>query len=101
MIAPAFLEGTFLYMAKIDPFTYVSWVVTVVVSVVLHELGHGVAALRQGDDTPRTSGHMTLNPLVHMGGLSLFLLFVIGIAWGMMPVNPSRFRSRHWPRWST
>lgn len=85
----------FLSQATEDPVYYVSWVVTVLVSVVLHELGHGFAALSQGDDTPRTSGHMTLSPLVHMGPLSLVLLFVIGLAWGQMPVNPARFRSRH------
>ena len=95
MTSLALLEGMFISLAKTNPVYYVSWVFTVVVSIVLHELGHGVAALRQGDDTPRTSGHMTLSPLVHMGPLSLVLLFVIGIAWGQMPVNPSRFRSRH------
>jgi Zn-dependent protease len=91
----AFLENAFFTMASEQPVYYVSWVVTVIVSVVLHELGHGFAALSQGDETPRLSGHMTLSPLVHMGPVSLVLLFVVGIAWGQMPVNPSRFRSRH------
>jgi Zn-dependent protease len=35
---------------------------------------------------------MTMNPLVHMGPWSLLVFAVIGIAWGMMPVDPSRFR---------
>jgi Zn-dependent protease len=91
----AFLEGTFLSYAQSQPVYFVSWIVTVVVSVVLHELGHGIAAIRQGDDTPIVTGHMTLNPLVHMGGFSLIVLFLAGFAWGMMPVNPRRFRSRH------
>ncbi len=85
----------FIQEASRDPVYFTSWVTTIVVSVVLHELGHGYAALRQGDDTPRTSGHMTLNPLVHMGGFSLVMLAVAGIAWGQMPVNPARFRDRH------
>ena len=74
---------------------FVSVVLTVVISIVLHELAHGWAALWQGDDTPRTSGHMTPDPLVHMGGMSLLALVLVGIAWGMMPVNPNRFRSRY------
>ncbi|HBS28904.1 MAG TPA: hypothetical protein DEB06_05525, partial [Phycisphaerales bacterium] len=41
------------------------------------------------------TGHMTWNPLVHMGGLSLLMFAVVGIAWGQMPVNPGRFRSRY------
>ncbi len=69
-----------------------SWIVWVIGSIVLHELGHGVAALWEGDTTPRDSGHMTLNPLVHMGWVSLIVFLIFGIAWGMMPVSPSRFR---------
>jgi Zn-dependent protease len=38
---------------------------------------------------------MTFNPLVHMGGMSLILLLVAGIAWGQMPVNRSRLRGRY------
>jgi Zn-dependent protease len=64
----------------------------IIVSITLHELGHGVAALWQGDGTPREMGHMTLNPLVHMGPWSLLMLLLVGFAWGLMPVNPSRFR---------
>ena len=78
-----------------DPLFYVMVVVAVMVSIVLHELAHGLAALWQGDDTPRRTGHMTFNPLVHMGGMSIAALFIVGIAWGQMPVTPARFRSRY------
>lgn len=66
----------------------------VICSITLHELSHGWAAIRQGDDTPILSGHMTWNPLVHMGTMSLMMFALLGYAWGAMPVNPSRFRSR-------
>jgi hypothetical protein len=69
--------------------------VWVIGSIVLHELAHGWAAIRLGDTTPRDLGHMTWNPLVHMGGFSLVVFAVIGIAWGMMPVDPSRLRGRY------
>ncbi len=78
-----------------DPVYYLTVVSTVTVSIVLHELGHGVAAIAQGDDTPLATGHMTWNPLVHMGAMGLGLLLIVGVAFGAMPVNPSRFRSRH------
>ncbi len=78
-----------------DPAYYVTVVVCVTLSIVLHELAHGAAAIWQGDETPRETGHMTWNPLVHMGPMGLGLLFIAGIAFGVMPVNPSRFRSRH------
>ena len=85
----------FLEQATKDPVYFVSVVATVVVSIVLHELGHAYAAIWQGDETPRLAGRLTLNPLAHMGVMSVIVLMVIGIAWGSTPVNPSRFRSRH------
>ncbi|TVQ31079.1 MAG: site-2 protease family protein [Phycisphaeraceae bacterium] len=78
-----------------NPALLVSWAVWVIGSIVLHELAHGWAAIRCGDRTPIELGHMTWNPVVHMGGMSLIIFFVIGIAWGAMPVNPSRFKGRH------
>ncbi len=72
-----------------------SWVIWVIGSIVLHELGHGIAAIKQGDSTPIDTGHMTWNPLVHMGAVSLACFALFGFTWGMMPVDPSRFRGRH------
>jgi Zn-dependent protease len=76
-------------------FALISWVFWVIFSITLHELGHGVAAIRAGDDTPVRTGHMTLNPVVHMGWTSLIVFAVVGIAWGAMPVSPWKFRGRH------
>jgi len=78
-----------------DPARLLAWAVWVIVSIVLHELAHGWAALWEGDRTPVETGHMTWNPLVHMGGVSLLMFALIGIAWGAMPVNPRRFRHRN------
>ncbi|MEM1185555.1 MAG: site-2 protease family protein [Planctomycetota bacterium] len=72
-----------------------AWVVVVIGSITLHELAHGWAAVRLGDDTPIVTGHMTWNPLVHLGMFSLIVFALIGIAWGAMPINPSRIRGRH------
>jgi len=76
-------------------FVLLAWAFWVIFSICLHELGHGYAAIRLGDDTPIRQGRMTLNPLVHMGPTSLIVFAVVGIAWGMMPVNPHRLRGRH------
>jgi Zn-dependent protease len=78
-----------------SPVLLVSWVVWVIGSIVLHELAHGWAAIWCGDRTPIETGHMTWNPLVHMGQMSLIMFAAVGIAWGQMPVDPSRFRGRY------
>jgi Zn-dependent protease len=76
----------------------VAWIFWVIFSITLHELAHGWAALWEGDDTPRVTGHMSANPVVHMGLPSMILFLIIGIAWGMMPVNPYKFRHGKWGR---
>lgn len=69
-----------------------SWAFWVLLSITLHELAHGWAAIWQGDDTPIRYNRMTLNPVVHMGWMSIIIFALFGIAWGLMPVDPSRFR---------
>ena len=85
----------FFELAFSQPVFYFTVVVSVIFSIVLHELAHGWAAIWQGDDTPRATGHMTPDPITHMGGFGLAAVFLIGIGWGAMPVDPSRFRSRY------
>ena len=53
--------------------SFFSVVVTVIISIVLRELAHGWVAVFEGYDTPATSGHLTLNPIVHMGPLSIIM----------------------------
>ena len=76
-------------------FYYFAWIACVVISIILHELGHGWAAIRLGDTTPIELNRMTLSPLVHMGPLSIGVMLVTGIAWGAMPINPTRLRGRY------
>ena len=85
----------FITTLESDPLFFFSVVLTVVVAITLHELAHGIAAIKHGDQTPIHSGHMTLNPLVHMGPFSLIVLAVAGIAWGTMPIDPTRMRGKY------
>jgi len=79
-----------------EPIFYIRVVAVLIISISLHELGHGIAAISQGDDTPVVRGHMTMNPVVHMGVHSIFFLLFAGMAWGQMPVNPGKFRNPKW-----
>jgi Zn-dependent protease len=74
---------------------YLTVVMTVIVSITFHELAHGYAAIRRGDRTPIERGHMTFNPLVHLGPFSILACLIAGIAWGQMPVDPSRLRGKY------
>jgi len=79
-----------------NPTLFLRIVIVLIFSICLHELGHGIAAIYQGDDTPIKKGHMTLNPVVHMGVPSLIFLVLVGMAWGAMPVNPRNFKDPKW-----
>jgi Zn-dependent protease len=91
--------GTLWFMRFLDvPNGHVilaAWVLWVIASITLHELAHGWAAIAKGDRTPIDSGHMTFNPIVHMGIPSLLMFALTGIAWGQMPVDATRLRGRH------
>jgi Zn-dependent protease len=69
-------------------------------SVVAHEVAHGYAALKQGDDTAYMLGRLTFNPLKHIDPFMtvLFPLFmflahqpILGGA-KPVPVNPRKYR---------
>jgi Zn-dependent protease len=85
-----------IQMLTENPLSYFRLIVVMILSICLHELAHGIVAISQGDDTPIRAGHMKFDPIILMGAESIFMLCLFGIAWGAMPVNPAKFRSRKW-----
>ncbi len=85
----------FIQAFKSDPEFALLQILIVVFSICCHEYMHARTALWQGDNTAEKMGHLTLNPLKQMGVMSLILLFVLGIAFGQVPVNPSKLRGRY------
>jgi Zn-dependent protease len=90
------MQNLFINELFKDPVFFFRYIVIIIISIVIHELAHGVTAISQGDDTPKVMGHMTPDPIVHMGVPSLIFLFFSGMAWGQMPVNPAKFRHDRW-----
>jgi len=80
-------------------------IVILVMSVVIHEVSHGVAARIQGDKTAEYAGRLTLNPIPHLdpiGSILLPLILVISgspilIGWAKpVPYNPYNLRNQKW-----
>ncbi|HMO78843.1 MAG TPA: site-2 protease family protein [Candidatus Paceibacterota bacterium] len=76
-----------------------------VMSVVIHEVAHGYAALSQGDVTAKYAGRLTMNPIKHIdpfGSIILPIIFALlpgGIILGWakpVPYNPYNLRNRKW-----
>lgn len=71
-----------------NPVYFFTVIISVSLSVCIHEFFHAYVALKCGDPTAAQTGHLTLNPLKQMGIFSLIMLLLLGICWGAVPVNP-------------
>lgn len=67
----------------------------VIFSICLHEFSHAYTALLLGDSTAADRGHLTLNPLKQMGVFSIIMFLFLGLAWGAVPVDEYRLRSKN------
>ena len=66
-----------------------------VVAFTVHEFAHAWTANYFGDDTPRSQGRLTLNPMVHIDPLGALLLVVAGFGWARpVMVNPLALERR-------
>jgi len=82
----------------------VTMLVTMFLSLTVHEFAHAAAAKYLGDDTAERMGRLTLNPLAHIdliGTVGLPILLVVtgsGFFFGWakpVPVTPARFDRRY------
>ena len=73
-------------------------------SMIIHELMHGLVALKLGDDTAKYSGRLTLNPLKHIDPvMTVIIPIVLAMAGGPIfggakPV-PIDTRNLKWKEW--
>jgi Zn-dependent protease len=81
----------------------VLYLVTMLISLTVHEFSHAVVADKLGDDTPRRQGRLTLSPLEHYDIWGTFIIPTVGILVGGLPfigwakpveTNPSRYTRR-------
>lgn len=63
------------------------------VAMDVHEFSHALVANWLGDDTPRKSGRLSLNPLAHLDPLGTLALLLIGLGWGKpVGIEPTKLR---------
>src|SRR3990172_6876758 len=84
------------------------YILTLIYSVMIHEVAHGMVALWLGDLTAKYADRLNLNPLKHIdpfGSVILPILLAIstGFAFGWakpVPYNPYNLRNQKWgPTW--
>ena len=65
-----------------------------VFSLTIHEFAHAFSAHLLGDNTAKSLGRLTLNPLKHLDPFGTLLLVVVGFGWGKpVPFNPYNLKS--------
>ena len=64
------------------------------VCITLHELAHGYTAYLLGDDTAKSRGRLTLNPLKHLDVMGFLMMLVFHVGWAKpVPVNMNNFKN--------
>ena len=86
--------GSPLFLLRDDPQLFAAFLIAVIIGISFHEFSHAAVASLQGDQTARSQGRLTLNPISHLDPLGSIALIVAGFGWGRpVPVTPSRLRS--------
>jgi Zn-dependent protease len=63
------------------------------IAIPVHELGHGYAALAEGDPTPRNRGFLRADPRLFIEPYGLIAVFLANVGWGArIPINEYRLR---------
>ncbi len=67
--------------------------IVVFVCLPVHELCHGLAAYKFGDDTAKKLGRLTFNPFAHLDPIGTLMIFFFGIGYAKpVPINPLKFK---------
>lgn len=69
-------------------------IIPALVCITLHELSHGYAAYRLGDNTAKLMGRLTLNPIKHIDILGLVMMVAFKFGWAKpVPVDMRNFKN--------
>ena len=67
--------------------------VAVLITLTVHEYAHGYAAYRLGDNTAKSFGRLTLNPIKHLDPIGAVCLLLFHFGWAKpVPINPRNFK---------
>ncbi|MDD4110284.1 MAG: site-2 protease family protein [Clostridia bacterium] len=71
-----------------------AYFIAITFCLMAHELSHAFVAYKCGDDTPKRTGRLSLNPLNHFDLIGTLSFFIIGFGWAKpVQINPLKFRN--------
>ena len=91
------LESYYNYLVQ-DPLGFLIYfaymAVTILLSLILHEIAHGYTAWCCGDPTAKMMGRLSLNPAKHLDPWGTASMLIFGVGWAKpVPVNPRNYRN--------
>ena len=73
---------------------FLAYALAVVLGFTLHEFAHAFVAYKSGDNTPKATGRLSLNPAAHMSGFGILSFLLVGFGWAKpVQINPMNFRN--------
>ena len=67
------------------------FILTIAISLTMHEFMHGWAAYKCGDSTAKEQGRLSFNPLVHFDPVGVIMMLFVGFGWAKpVMINPGR-----------
>jgi len=86
-----------------NPEVFLLVIPVLIVSIIIHEVAHGYAALFLGDRTALNAGRLTVNPIAHIDPVGSILLPILtsftGFFFGYakpVPYNPNNLSNKKW-----
>ena len=65
------------------------------ITIILHELAHGLVSTWFGDPTPKETGRLTLNPIKHIDPIGLLCLIFFHFGWAKpVIIDPSYYKNK-------
>lgn len=68
---------------------------SVIITITLHEFAHGYVSWKLGDNTPKITGRLSLNPLKHIDLFGALCLAIFHFGWAKpVQVNPAAYKNK-------
>lgn len=83
-----------LFYNRISPLYFIFFIVSLLISLTLHELAHAYTSFRLGDSTAKQDGRISLNPLNHIDPYGFLAILIVGFGWAKpVMMNPYNFKN--------
>lgn len=83
-----------LLNGQITPIYFVFFIVSLLISLTIHELAHAYTSYKLGDSTAKIDGRISLNPLNHIDPYGFLAILIVGFGWAKpVMMNPYNFKN--------